>query len=314
MKQDDKIFVAGHRGLAGSAIVRHLQALGYSRLLLRSRAEVDLLRQEAVERLFADEKPEHVIVAAARVGGIYANSTEQADFLFENVMIAANVIHAAAQNNVEKLLFLGSSCIYPRMAEQPIREESLLTSSFEPTNEGYALAKVVGVKLCELYRRQYGRNFISAMPTNLYGEGDNYHPMNSHVIPGMMRRFHEAKLASAPQVVVWGTGSPRREFLHVEDLARAVEVLMQTYEEAQTINVGTGSDIMIRDLAHLMAEVTGYSGEIVFDSSKPDGVPRKVLDTRRITRLGWQPRISLRDGLARTYEWAVAEGAFTRAA
>jgi GDP-L-fucose synthase len=309
LKQDSRVFVAGHRGLVGSAIVRRLEREGYADLVTASRSELDLIDQQAVASFFAAEKIDYVFLAAATVGGILANSRRQADFLYDNLMIAANVIHAASQSGVEKLLFLGSSCIYPKHAPQPMKEEHLLTGTLEPTNEGYAIAKIAGLKLCEKYAEQYGNRFISAMPTNLYGPNDNFHPEGSHVIPGMMRRFHEAKLSGAREVVVWGTGTPRREFLHVDDLADALLVLMKKYEQPQTINVGSGQEVAIRELADLMKTTTGFNGEIVFDDSKPDGTPRKRLDTSRLASLGWSPSITLTAGLASTYDWAVREGA-----
>lgn len=310
MKRDSRIMVAGHRGLVGSALVRKLKAEGYTNLILKPRQELDLFNQVAVDTFFKKEKPEFVFLAAARAGGIGANSAFQADFLYENLMIACNVIHAAAQNDTQKLLFLGSSCIYPKMAPQPIKEESLLTSALEPTNEGYAIAKIAGLKLCEMYRRQYGKNFISAMPTNLYGPGDNFHPEHSHVIPGMMRRFHEAASNGSAEVTVWGTGTPRREFLFVDDLAEALVLLMQKYEDTRTINVGTGEDLTIKELSDLMSDVVGFKGRIKLDPSKPDGTPRKVMDVSRMRSLGWSPRVSLRDGLRLTHEWATKNGKF----
>ncbi len=308
------IFVAGHGGLVGSAVVRKLQAEGHTSILTRRRTGLDLLDQRAVHDFFKTNKPAYAIIAAARVGGIWANSTQQAGFLYENLMIAANTIHAAAEHGTEKLLFLGSSCIYPKLAEQPMKESALLTGPLEPTNEAYAIAKIAGLKLCEHYQRQYGKRFISAMPTNLYGPCDNFHPMNSHVIPGMMRRFHEAKVRDDADVVVWGTGKPRREFLHVDDLASALYLLMASYEEPGTINVGTGEDVTIAELAATMKEVTGYAGRIAFDTTKPDGTPRKLLDISRIRSLGWFPRISLSEGLASTYAWATQAGVFDSAA
>lgn len=305
MNKNSSIYIAGHRGLVGSNMVGCLQERGFTRILTPSRSEVDLLDQQAVVKFFESERPEYAIICAAKVGGILFNKDYQADFLYENVLLAANVIHAAHLSGVKKLLFLGSSCIYPRQATQPITEQSLLTGPLEPTNEGYALAKIVGLKLCEKYREQYGRNFISAMPTNLYGPGDNFHPDHSHVIPGMMRRFHEAKLSNAKQVAIWGSGSPMREFLYVADLAEALHLLMERYEESQTINVGTGQDVSISELADLMREVTGFQGDIVYDRSKPDGMMRKVLDVSRIKKLGWSPRVSLREGLDKTYQWAL---------
>ena len=314
MKPDSRIFVAGHRGLVGSAIVRKLRAEGHTAVVTRPRTELDLLDQRAVHDFFASERIDYVFLAAARVGGIVANSTAQADFLYENLVIATNVIHAAAVSNVEKLLFLGSSCIYPKHAPQPLSEDSLLTAPLEPTNEGYAIAKIAGVKLCEHYFRQYGKRFISAMPTNLYGPGDNFHPDHSHVIPGMMRRFHNAAAADAAEVVVWGTGNPRREFLHCDDLADALYLLMQEYERPELINVGTGEDCTIAELAQTMAATVGFEGAISFDSSKPDGTPRKLLDVSRIAALGWKARIPLREGLRSTYEWVLQHGVLEPAA
>lgn len=309
MNKDSRIFVAGHRGLAGSALVRKLEREGHSAVVVRTRAELDLLDQAAVHRFFREERIEYAFIAAGLVGGILANSTRQADFLYENLLIAANTLHAALEAGTEKLLFLGSSCIYPRLAPQPIPESSLLTGSLEPTNEGYALAKIAGLKLCEMFQRQYKRRFISAMPTNLYGTGDNFHPTQSHVIPGMMRRFDEARRAGAATVSVWGTGAPLREFLHVDDLAEALYMLMESYEDQQTINVGTGQEVTIRELAEAMRATVGFEGEIEFDASKPDGTPRKVLDSSRILALGWKPKHSLREGLASTYRWAIENGA-----
>jgi len=310
MEQSSRIFVAGHRGMVGSAVVRKLEAEGHGQIVTRSRQELDLLDQRAVHDFFRTERIEYAIVAAARVGGIWANAASPADFLYENLVIATNVLHAAAVNGVEKLLFLGSSCIYPKHAPQPIREEYLLSGPLEPTNEAYAIAKIAGLKLCEYYQTQSGKRFISAMPTNLYGQGDNFDPLGSHVIPGMMRRFHEAKVKGESEVVVWGTGTPRREFLHADDLADALYLLMQEYESPQTINVGTGTDVTIAELADLMRDVTGYTGRLRFDHSKPDGTPRKLLDVSRIEALGWTPRIQLREGLASVYAWAVDRGVF----
>jgi GDP-L-fucose synthase len=306
-----RIFVAGHRGLVGSAIVRKLKAEGAGEIVTRTRQELDLLSQGAVDHFFQNEKIDQVYMAAAKVGGIVSNSSFPADFLYENLVLATNVLHAAARGGVGKLLFLGSSCIYPRLAPQPIREDSLLTGPLEKTNEWYAIAKIAGLKLCEAVQKQYGRCFISAMPTNLYGPGDNFHPEHSHVIPGMMRRFHEAKASHAPRVTIWGTGTPRREFLHVEDLADALVLLMREYTSPDTINVGTGADLTIRELAELMKDVVGYSGELSFDTGKPDGTPQKVLDVSRIQALGWKARRGLREGLASTYAWAKESKAFT---
>jgi GDP-L-fucose synthase len=310
MNPNDSVYIAGHRGLVGSALARELRERGFHKLVLRTRDELDLRNQAAVHEFFRSEKPGYVFLAAARVGGIYANATQQADFLYENLIIAANVIHAAAEHGTKKLLFLGSSCIYPKMAAQPIREDSLLTGPLEETNEGYAIAKIAGLKLCEYYRKQYGKPFISAMPTNLYGPGDNFHPDHSHVIPGMMRRFHEAKLAGRDTVTVWGSGKPLREFLHVHDLAAALITLMDRYDESQTINVGSGEEVTIAALAEAMKAATGFRGTITFDSSKPDGTPRKALDSSRIRALGWAPRHTLAGGLRSTYEWAIANRLF----
>jgi GDP-L-fucose synthase len=301
-----RIYVAGHRGLVGSAIVRKLEALGYSDLVVRPRSELDLTRQSAVEAFFASERPEVVFLAAARVGGIVANDSRPADFIRDNLAIQTNVIEAARRSGARKLLFLGSSCIYPRLAPQPIREESLLTGPLEPTNEAYAIAKIAGYMMCRAYWRQHGFKAISLMPTNLYGPHDNYDPTASHVVPGLMRRFHEAKLAGAPEVAVWGTGTPRRELLHVDDLADAAVMLMNTYDSPDIINVGTGEDATIADIAAAVKDAVGYRGRVVFDRSKPDGTPRKVLDVSRITALGWKPRIAFADGLADTYRWFVA--------
>lgn len=309
MNFSSKVYIAGHNGLVGSALTRAWQAAGYTNIVGRRSAELDLRRQPEVEAFFAAEKPEVVLLAAAKVGGILANSTQPAPFLYDNLMMAANIIHAAYLHGVKKLLFLGSSCIYPQLAPQPIREESLLSGPLEPTNEAYAIAKITGLKLCEMYNRQYGTQFISAMPTNLYGPNDNFDLKSSHVLPALLRKFHEAKLSGAPQVVVWGTGSPVREFLHVDDLASACLHLVQSYDGAQGIvNVGTGSGVSIAELAKLIQQVVGYEGEIVFDSSKPDGTPVKINDNSKLRRLGWAPTISLPEGLARTYRWYVTAG------
>lgn len=301
MKADSKIFVAGHRGLVGSAIVRELERRGFSNILKRSRSELDLLDPQAVDRFFSIERPEYVFFAAAKVGGILANNTQPASFLWENLRIETNIVDSAWRSGVRKLLFLGSSCIYPKMAPQPIREEYLLTGPLEPTNEWYALAKIAGIKLCQAFRRQHGCNFISAMPTNMYGPNDNYDLQTSHVLPALIRKFHEAKESRASQVVCWGTGSPRREFLHSDDLARALLFLMENYDEEQLINVGFGSDITIRELAALVSSVVGFEGEIVWDTSKPDGTPRKLMDSSRILGLGWRPSVDLSTGVASAY-------------
>lgn len=308
MKRDSRIFVAGHRGLVGSAIVRKLQAEGHTQLVTRTRAELDLRDQRAVDAFFRDERIEYAFLAAATVGGIHANATQRTRFLYDNALVSMNVIHAAAEHGVEKLLYLGSSCIYPREAPQPLREEYLLTGPLEPTNEAYAIAKIAGLKLCEYYFRDLGRRFISAMPTNLYGPGDNFDPLGSHVVPALLRRFHDAAVRGGSDVAVWGTGRPRRELLHADDLADALYLLMQTYEEPQFVNVGTGVDCTIAELAELVAETTGYRGSIVFDETKPDGTPRKLLDVSRMHALGWSHRIDLKDGLRSTYAWARENG------
>jgi GDP-L-fucose synthase len=297
-----RIYVAGHRGLAGSAIWRELQRLGFSNLIGRTHAELDLLDKPAVHDFYVQEKPEFVFVAAARVGGILANQTSPADFLYENLQIQNNLIHGAFQAAVRKLLFLGSSCIYPKMAPQPLKEEYLLTGPLEPTNEWYAVAKIAGIKLCQAYRRQHGCDFISAMPTNLYGPNDRYDLQNSHVLPALIRKFHEAKQARARQVVCWGTGSPLREFLYSDDLGRACVFLMQNYSDEQFINVGFGSDLSIRDLAEQVKQIVGFKGEITWDKSKPDGTPRKLMDSSRIFGLGWKPQIDLAAGISLAYE------------
>jgi GDP-L-fucose synthase len=306
MRSDSKIFVAGHRGLAGSAIVRSLQEQGFSNLLLRTREQLDLTDQAAVNRFFADERPEYVFVAAARVGGILANSAYPAEFIRDNLVIELNVIDAAYRNGVKRLQFLGSSCIYPKYAPQPMREEYLLAGALEPTNEWYAIAKIAGIKMGQAYRKQYGFNAISLMPTNLYGPGDNFDLESSHVLPALIRKFHDAKTTGAPEVVIWGSGNPRREFLHADDLARASVFLMLHYDEYEIINVGSGQDQTIRELAEIIAAVIGYHGRLTFDASKPDGPPRKLLDVSRLQALGWRPRISLRSGICSTYAWYIA--------
>lgn len=312
MNEDSRVFVAGHRGLVGAAIVRELQRLGYRNLLVRSSAELDLRNQAAVEQFFNDERPEYVFLAAAKVGGIHANNSYPADFLRDNLQIQTNVIDSAWRAGVRKLCFLGSSCIYPKLAQQPISEDALLTGPLEPTNEWYAIAKIAGIKMCQAYRRQHGFNAISLMPTNLYGPGDNFDLENSHVLPALIRRFHEAKQRGDAEVVIWGTGKPRREFLHCDDLANAVVHLMQTYESEQLVNIGCGADTTIRELAELVARVVGFVGRLSFDTAKPDGTPRKLLNVGRLSALGWKPRISLDDGIAHTYRWFVANEALVR--
>ena len=294
------IFVAGHRGMVGSALVRRL-AYENVRLLTADRREIDLRNQAAVFRWFSQIRPEVIFLAAAKVGGIVANNTLRADFIYDNIMIAANVIRAAHLVGAAKLMFLGSSCIYPRLASQPMREDSMLTGALEPTNEPYAIAKIAGIKMAEAYRKQYGSDFISVMPTNLYGPGDNYHPEHSHVMAGLIRRFHEAKQSNAPRVVVWGTGTPQREFLYVDDMANACVHLMKTYSSPEPINIGTGEEVTIAELAREVAAAIGYGGEIVFDATRPDGAPRKLLDASRIAKLGWQARTPLKDGIKRAY-------------
>jgi GDP-L-fucose synthase len=301
MELSAKIFVAGHRGMVGSAIVRKLQREGFQNVITKTSGELDLRNQAAVNGFFAKEKPDHVFVAAAKVGGILANNNYRAEFLYDNLVIEANIIHAAYTNKVTKLLFLGSSCIYPKLAPQPLKEEYLLTGLLEPTNEPYAIAKIAGIKLCEAYRDQYGCNFISAMPTNLYGEGDNYHLQNSHVIPALLRKFHEAKQNGNPVTEIWGTGTPLREFMFVDDLADASLFLMREYNDKLFINVGTGEEISIKDLAHVVSKIVGFSGNIKFDASKPDGTPRKLMDSSRLHSLGWKHKTSLHEGLKRAY-------------
>jgi len=306
MDQTASIFVAGHRGLAGGAIVRRLRQAGFENLLLRTHRELDLTDAAAVDAFFARERPAYVFLAAARVGGIHANNTYPVDFLRDNLQIEINVIDAAHRHGAAKLLFLGSSCIYPKFAPQPMPEDCLLTGALEPTNEWYAVAKIAGIKLCQAYRRQHGFNAISLMPTNLYGPGDNFHLANSHVLPALIRKFHEAKAAGASEVVVWGSGTPRREFLHVDDLADACVFLMQRYDDERIVNVGVGEDVSILELATLVQRVVGFEGRIVLDASKPDGTPRKLLDVSRINALGWRARIGLEDGIRETYRWFLA--------
>mgnify|MGYP001595458759 FL=1 len=303
MKNDSKIYVAGHQGLVGSSIMRRLRAEGYNNFVLRTHQEIDLEIQRDVEELFNSERPEYVFLAAARVGGIFANNTYPADFIYNNLIIQANVINAAYKFGVKKLLFLGSSCIYPKFAPQPMKEEHLLTGKLEPTNEPYAIAKIAGILMCQAYNRQYGTNFISVMPTNLYGPNDNFDLMDSHVLPALIRKFHDAKVEGKPYVEVWGTGNPRREFLYVDDLAEACLFLMDSYNESEIINIGMGEDISIKELAYIIKEVVGYGGEIRFDPNKPDGSPRKLLDTGRISALGWRPKTSMREGIEKAYRW-----------
>jgi len=303
-----RIYVAGHLGLVGGAIVRALKKSGFKNLVLRPRAELDLMCRNSVDRFFHSERPDYVYLAAARVGGIYANNSFPAEFLYQNLTIQNHVIDAAYKHGVQKFAFLGSSCIYPKFADQPISEDSLLTGTLEPTNEAYAVAKIAGIKLCEAYHRQYRFNAISVMPTNLYGPGDNFDLETSHVVPALIRKAHEAKIADAPGFSVWGSGEPLRELLHVDDLAEACLFLMDNYDDPELINVGCGEDMSIRTLAETVADVVGFKGELKYDSSRPDGTPRKVLDVGRLFGLGWKPRIALRDGLEQTYEWYVSNG------
>ena len=314
MDKDAKIYVAGHRGLVGAAILRQLAANGFSNVVTRTHSELDLCNQSAVQAFFAAEEPGYVILAAGKVGGIHANNTYPAEFIYQNMMIEANVIDASYQNNVKRLLFLGSSCIYPKLAEQPMREDALLTSALEETNQPYAVAKIAGIKLCESYNRQYGTDYRSVMPTNLYGQGDNFHPENSHVIPALIRRFHEAKLRGDVEVTVWGTGNANREFLHVDDMAAASLFVLQldvdtyrtnTREMLSHINIGTGIDCSIREMAETVRRVVGFEGELVFDASKPDGPPRKLLDVSRLKAMGWKSEITLEQGLTATYQWFI---------
>lgn len=303
MEKNSKIYVAGHRGLVGSAIVRGLKAKGYTNVIGRTHKELDLMDGVAVEEFFKNEKPEYVFLAAAKVGGIYANSTYPADFIFQNLQIQQNVIGNAFKYNVKKLMFLGSSCIYPKMCPQPIKEEYLLSGYLEETNEGYALAKISGLKMCQFFNKQYGTNYISVMPTNLYGPYDNFSGINSHVMPALIRRFHEAKINNAPEVVVWGSGTPLREFLYSEDMADACIYLMENYEGNDFFNIGTGKEITIKGLAELIKEVVGYEGKIVWDSTKPDGTPRKLLDVSRLEKAGWKYKMELKDGVKEAYKW-----------
>ena len=308
MNKQDKIYVAGHRGMVGSAIVRNLQQKGFTNFLLKTSAELDLKNQQAVNDFFEKEKPVYVFIAAAKVGGIQANNTFRADFIYENLMIEANLIHASFVNKVTKLLFLGSSCIYPKLAPQPLSEDYLLTGLLEQTNEPYAVAKIAGIKLCESYRLQYGCDFISAMPTNLYGTNDHYDLNNSHVLPALKRKFHEAKLRGDKEVVVWGTGKPLREFMHCDDLADACIFLMNNYSDLPFVNIGVGDDISIFDLAHLIKNIVGFEGELIFDTSKPDGTPRKLMDVLKLHALGWKHTIGLEQGIRRTYDEVKTKG------
>jgi len=302
MEKGAKIYIAGHRGMVGSAIRRKLEKEGYTNIVTRVSTELDLRNQNAVAAFFEDEKPDYVFLAAAKVGGIVANNTYRAEFLYDNLQIQNNIIHSSYLNGVKKLMFLGSSCIYPKMAPQPLKEEYLLTGLLEPTNEPYAIAKIAGIKMCDAYRAQYGCNYISVMPTNLYGLNDNYHPENSHVLPALIRRFHEAKLQSLPDVTIWGTGSPKREFLFADDLAEACFYLMQNYDEEGLVNIGTGEDISIKDLAFLIKDIIGYEGEIKFDTSRPDGTPRKLMDVSKLHSKGWKHKIELADGIKLAYK------------
>ena len=302
MDKNKKIYIAGHRGMVGSAIFRKLKSLGYDNIVTRTSADLDLRKQDDVDGFFSSEKPDLVFLAAAKVGGIVANNIYRAEFLYDNLMIEANIIHAAWKYDVKKLMFLGSSCIYPKLAPQPLKEEYLLTGLLEPTNEPYAIAKIAGIKLCEAYRDQYNANFISVMPTNLFGIGDNYHPQNSHVMPALIRKFHEAKISNAPVVNIWGSGSPKREFLYADDLADACVFLMDNYSEKSLINVGTGEDLSIKELAELIMQIIGYKGDIEFDPSKPDGTPRKLMDVTKLHSLGWRNKIQLEEGIELAYQ------------
>lgn len=308
MDKASKIYIAGHRGLVGAAILRKLQDEGYSNLIYRTHRELDLARQEAVERFFAQERPDYVFLAAAKVGGILANSTYPADFIYQNLAIETNLIHASQLLGIKKLLFLGSSCIYPKFCPQPMKEEYLLSDYLEPSNEPYAVAKIAGIKMCQAYNRQYGARFVSVMPTNLYGPNDNFDLETSHVLPALLRKFHEAKIEGKKEVEIWGTGTPRREFLHVDDLADACIYLMNHYDGSEIVNIGTGKDISIRDLAELIAKIVGFEGALAFDPSKPDGTPEKRLDVSRLTALGWQPKIPFEEGIRQTYRWYLKHG------
>ncbi|MFA7193806.1 MAG: GDP-L-fucose synthase [Candidatus Paceibacterota bacterium] len=303
MEKTSKIYVAGHRGLVGSAIVRALESAGYTNIITKTRDELDLLNQQAVADFFSNEKPEYVFDTAAKVGGILANKENPADFIHQNLAIQNNIIHSAYENNVKKLVFLGSSCIYPKLSPQPIKEEYLLTGPLEPSNDAYAIAKIAGIMMCQSYNKQHGTNFISLMPTNLYGPNDNFDLQSSHVLPALMRKFHEAKLNNSPSVSLWGTGSPMREFLHVDDLAEASIHLMQNHNGSDIVNVGTGEDVTIKELAEIILDIVGYEGQLEWDVTKPDGTPRKLLDVSRLHSLGWKHQINLRDGIKKTYEW-----------
>ena len=300
MEKSDKMYIAGHRGMVGSAIERKLRAVGYHNIIYRTSSELDLKNQDLVNSFFHVDKPDYVILAAAKVGGIHANNTYRAEFIYDNLMIEANIIHASYMNKVKKLLFLGSSCIYPKMAPQPLKEEYLLSGYLESTNQPYAIAKIAGIEMCDSYRAQYGCNFISAMPTNLYGTNDNYHPENSHVLPALIRRIILAKKNNDPSVVIWGTGTPRREFMHVDDLADACFYLLENYNQAGLVNIGWGEDVTIKELATLIASEVGYTGLLEFDTTKPDGTPRKLMDTTKLTKLGWNPSINIKEGIRRT--------------
>jgi GDP-L-fucose synthase len=303
MNKGSKIYVAGHRGLVGAAICRRLESEGFRNLVVRTSKEIDLIRQADVKAFFEKERPEYIFLAAAKVGGIFANDTYRADFIYRNIMIEANVIHASWQHGIKKLLFLGSSCIYPKFCPQPMKEEYLLTGELESTNEPYAVAKIAGIKMCQAYNAQYKTNFISVMPTNLYGPFDNFNLETSHVLPALIRKFHEAKMENHSSVAIWGTGTPKREFLYIDDLADACVFLMENYDSSEILNIGVGEDIPINELAMLVREVVGYKGDIVYDSSKPDGTPRKLLDVSRLHSLGWKAKTGLRDGIKKTYEW-----------
>ncbi len=305
MNKMDKIYVAGHRGLVGSAIVRHLSNAGYTNIIYKTHAELDLIDQQRVDSFFAQERPDYVFLAAAKVGGIHSNNTYRGEFIYENLMVQTNVIDAARRHGTKRLLFLGSSCIYPRNCPQPMKEEHLLTAPLEYTNEPYAVAKIAGIKLCDAYNSQYGTDFVSVMPTNLYGPNDNFDLETSHVLPALIRKVHEAKLKKSPSVTIWGTGTPKREFLHVDDMASACVFVMDKIGFQEMVNIGSGEEVSIRELAELICDVVGFKGDIVYDSSKPDGTPRKFLDTSRLNNLGWSPQVKLRDGLEQTYQWFV---------